>query len=95
LGSIRGVTFVTKNLRKFDKLIKNIKECIWINHFLRYCQNLKKNFMCLKINIFLKCAFTLLKILICWLLIFFLISISFFNSLVYNNLKKFKYLFNL
>jgi hypothetical protein len=28
LGSIRGVTFVTKNLRKFDKLIKNIKECI-------------------------------------------------------------------
>jgi hypothetical protein len=27
LGSIRGVTFVTKNLRMFEKLKKNVKEC--------------------------------------------------------------------
>jgi hypothetical protein len=27
LGSIRGVTFVTKNLRMFEKLKKNIREC--------------------------------------------------------------------
>jgi hypothetical protein len=27
LGLIRGVTLSTKNLRKFDNLIKNIKEC--------------------------------------------------------------------
>lgn len=27
LGSMRGVTFVTKNLRMFEKLKKNVKEC--------------------------------------------------------------------
>ena len=28
LGTMRGVTFVTKNLRMFENLRKNVKECI-------------------------------------------------------------------